>query len=262
MKSDHWFFAVFRDLPWLYFRLIGLPEGQATNYRFDAAELKEISLRLDGILRPEAPGETFFFLEAQLYKDAAFYRKWVAKILLYSHKNQIEADWRGLVLFGGRSHEPNPSYGIQEWIDSGRIRRVYLEELPDFPGASLEVAVLKLAIAKPDNLLDQARDLVTQVKATNASVQEPKKLLAIIEAFVVSNFPQLTRAEIQAMLLLNDIRESTIFQEGLQEGKLEEKMAIIALLHSKGRSIREICELLNVDEKLVKQALSLHQHNS
>ena len=81
------------------------------------------------------------------------------------------------------------------------------------------------------------------------------------------------------MLQLNDIRESTIFQEGKQEGKLEGlqegiregeqvgirkglqegmlegQMAIIARLHAKGRSIAEICDLLDVEESLVHKAL-------
>src|SRR4051794_40748375 len=140
MKSDHWFYRVFRECPWLSHRLLGIPEDKANKYQFHADDLKEVSLRLDGILRPAAPTDVTIFLEAQLYRDAEFYRNWMAKIMLYAHQHRIEGEWRGLVLFGNRSHEPVLSHGIEEWIGSGRIHRVYLEELPEYPHVSLEVA--------------------------------------------------------------------------------------------------------------------------
>ena len=280
MKSDHWFYGIFRDCPWLFFRLMDLPEGQAVDYRFDAVELKETSFRLDGIFLPQRPGDAFFFLETQLYRDDGFYRNWLAKLLLYVQQHRVETDWRGLVLFGSRGQEPSQTPGLQEWLASGRIRRVFLDELPDYPDGSLDLAVLKLAVTKREALPAKAHELALAAKAAGAkSPTDPKKLLEFIEAFVVSNFPRLTRQEIQAMLQLNDIRESTIFQEGkqegkleglqegiregeqvgirkgLQEGKLEGQMAIIARLHAKGRSIAEICDLLDVEESLVHKAL-------
>jgi predicted transposase YdaD len=180
----------------------------------------------------------------------------MAKISIYSLQHCIEGDWRGLVLFGNRGHEPNRSHGIEEWIGSGRIERAYLEELPDYPDVSLDVAVLKLAVASRETLIQKACDLVTVAKASESTVNDPKKLLGLIEAFLVSNFPLLTRAEIHAMLQLHDISESTIFQEGKLEGKLEERMAMIVRLYSKGRSVEEICDFLGVDDETVRKALA------
>jgi predicted transposase/invertase (TIGR01784 family) len=264
MKSDHWFYRVFRECPWLSLRLLGLPEDRANEYQFHADDLKEVSLRLDGILRPTVPTDVSIFLEAQLYRDAEFYRKWMAKILLYSVQNRIEGDWCGLVLFGNRGHEPDLRHGIEEWIGSGRIRRVYLSELPEYPAVSLDVALLKLAVASRESLIEKASDLVTAAKASESVVRDPKKLLGLIEALVVSNFPRLTREEIRSMLQLHDISESTIFQEGKQEGllegklkgKLEERMTMIARLHAKGRSVEEICDFLGVEMETVQEALA------
>lgn len=267
MKSDHWFYGFFRECPATFFRLMGRPPERAADYRYDAVELKAVSLRLDGIFCPLQAGGGYFFLEAQLYKDADFYRKWMAKILLYTLQYRVEDDWHGLVLFGSQAQEPSHPPGLDEWLASGRIQRVYLNELPDYPDASLDVAVLKLAVTKPEQLVDRARDLASAVKTAQPGLTDPKKLLGIIEAFLVSNFPRMTREEIQTMLQLNDIRESTIFQEGLQEGKLEglqegklaEQLEIIARLHAKGRSVAEICEWLDVDESLVRKALTPRQ---
>jgi predicted transposase/invertase (TIGR01784 family) len=267
MKSDHWFYGIFRDLPWLLFRLMGLPETHAAGYRFDAVELKAVSLRLDGIFCPGRPNEPYFFLEAQLYKDAEFYRKWLVKIVLYAHQYRIEEDWRGLVLFGNRGHEPNRFPVMEEWIASGRIRRVFLDELPDYPDVSLEVAVLKLAVTSRETLIEKARDLVTVAKAMESDLKGQKKLLGIIEAFLVSNFPRLSRAEIQAMLQLHDIRESTIFQEGVQEGrqegrqegKLEARVEMINRLHSLGLPCEKICEYSGLDEKVVRNILAANK---
>jgi predicted transposase/invertase (TIGR01784 family) len=256
MKSDQWFYRLFRDRPWLLFRLMGASEAQATDFRFDAPELKEISVRLDGVFCPARADGLHYFLEVQLYKDEEFYRKWIVKILLYSLQYRMQGDWRGLVVFGNRQQERGQNQGIEEWIASGRIQRVYLEELPDFPETSLDVAVLKLAVTKEVDVLEKARDLVTVVRNNQANVIEPAKLLGMIEAFVVSNFPDITRQEIQIMLQLHDIRESRIYKEGLQDGKIEEKTAMIARLHSKGLSIEQICDFLGVDAEIVRKALA------
>ena len=40
--------------------------------------------------------------------------------------------------------------------------------------------------------------------------------------------------------------------EGKIEGKLEERTAIILRLHSMGRSVEEICEILGVDREAVR----------
>lgn len=256
MKSDHWFYRIFRDLPWLYFRLLGLPDEQAEGYSFEAAELKDVSMRLDGIFQPRIPGRAYFFLEAQLYKDSEFYPRWLAKILLYLANERVASDWRALVLFGSRSQEPEPPFGVQEWIDSHRLELLYLDELPDFPDTSLEVAVLKLAVSSEADAVDKARALVTAARSTRQRPAERRALLGLIEAFLVSNLPRLTREEIQTMLQLHDIRESAIYQEGKNDGEMEEKRKIVALLREKGKSVQEISELLDLEESAVQALIA------
>lgn len=82
---------------------------------------------------------------------------------------------------------------------------------------------------------------------TDAILQQ--KVLEFIEAIVVYKFPNLSREEIEAMLNLNLIRQTKVYQEAKEEGKLE----VVPKLLKRGFSIQEIAELLGVDVEAVRK---------
>lgn len=84
---------------------------------------------------------------------------------------------------------------------------------------------------------------------TDAVLQQ--KVLEFIETIVVYKFPNLSREEIEAMLNLNLIRETKVYQEAKEEGKLE----VVPKLLERGFSIQEIAELLGVDVEAVRKNL-------
>jgi predicted transposase/invertase (TIGR01784 family) len=92
-------------------------------------------------------------------------------------------------------------------------------------------------------------------------------LIDLIETVIIYKLPRLSRAEIQAMLQIHDIRESRVYQEakdeGREEGKeeglkegIEKGIAIsIAKLGAKNKSVAEIADLLDLKVEQVEQAL-------
>ncbi len=49
MKTDTLFYELIRELPQVFFELIGKPETNLENYSFTVPEVKQQSFRLDGL---------------------------------------------------------------------------------------------------------------------------------------------------------------------------------------------------------------------
>ena len=78
-------------------------------------------------------------------------------------------------------------------------------------------------IVKPDKQVPQlARTLWQQVNQTEATKIPKETILELIETTMVYKFPQLSRQEIAAMLgLAESVKHTRVYQEGLQEGRIE-----------------------------------------
>ncbi|WP_137669623.1 DUF4351 domain-containing protein, partial [Sphaerospermopsis reniformis] len=57
----------------------------------------------------------------------------------------------------------------------------------------------------------------TQTEITNNSEREG--IIELLETVLLSKFSQLTRQEIEAMFLVNDIKQTRVYQEAKQEGR-------------------------------------------
>jgi predicted transposase YdaD len=51
-----------------------------------------------------------------------------------------------------------------------------------------------------------------------------RELIQLIETIIVYKFPQKSREEIEQMLGLSDLKQTRVYQEALEEGKLEGKL--------------------------------------
>lgn len=72
-----------------------------------------------------------FFVEIQGYKDTkkVLYSSFFSQIFLYLHDYQPRNDWRAILIFIKRSLDPGLPKQYQDFANSPRFGRIYLDEL-------------------------------------------------------------------------------------------------------------------------------------
>jgi predicted transposase YdaD len=107
VKRDKLFYRFFKECPDSFFELLGRPARDANRYRFDAIELKDTSVRIDGVYAPQPADnrEPIYFVEYQNFKSERTYSNLLLKIGLYLEKVNPHQNWHGVVIYPNRSIE-------------------------------------------------------------------------------------------------------------------------------------------------------------
>ena len=247
MKRDSLFFRLFRELPRGFFEMIGRPETDETQYELSAVELKDTSVRLDGVFQPlGASSNPAYIWEAQYYASKSVYANLLAKVGRYLEHTNPERDWVAVVIYPTRSLEQKNLQPYRCLLDSDQLIRVYLDELPPAPPDNFEIGVLNLIAAKPEMALERARAMVPRLQASNRSDEFQRRVVEFIQTVILYQIPTLSRKEIETMLQVTDIRETRVYQEALEEGREEGReataLAVARQLLKFGRPIAEIAE--------------------
>ncbi len=256
MTADPLFYEIFKEIPELFFELIGQPGKDPSIYKFSAPEIKQRGFRLDGLLSTSEtyPNEPIYFIEAQSYKDDNFYNQFVAKIVLYLTQYQpVNKDWYAVVIYDTKSNEGNfPGY-LNFFLPN--LRCFYLDELSKTLNQSLAVGVMRLIVENKsqEKTGEFARQLMSQAKLelTDATLEE--KVLEFIKAVVIDKFASLSVEEIEAMLNLGSLRQSKVYQEGVEEGVLKNKLEMIPILLDLGLTVEQIAERLKLNIETVRK---------
>ncbi|MUG94710.1 Rpn family recombination-promoting nuclease/putative transposase [Scytonema sp. UIC 10036] len=216
--------------------------------------------RLDGLLStPDTyPMEPIYFIEAQSYKDDNFYNQFVAKVILYLTQYQPpNKEWYAVVIYNTKSNEGT----FPEYLSffKAHLRCFYLDELAKTPNQLLAVGVMRLIVEKktPSKTGELARQLMSQAQQelTNAILKE--KVLEFIQTVVIDKFTNLSREEIAAMLGLESLKNTRVYQEakleGIQEGIQRNKIEMIPILLELGLTIEQTAERLKLDVETVRK---------
>lgn len=251
MKTDTLFYELIRELPQVFFQLIGKPESNPDAYKFIAQEVKQQSFRLDGIFSTIEgfENEPLYFLEFQTYKDDEFYERLFGEIFLYFRQYRPpNQEWYAIVIYDRRSNETlfHPRYQL---LMDNYVHRIYLNELSDDINNPLFIEIAKLFVETPKKAINKAQQLVdkTKLEITSEPIQE--KVLAFIQGIVFYKFPNLTISEIETMLDLSEFQKSTLYQSVLKKTKLD----VVPKLLEQGLSIQQIAEALELDIEEVRK---------
>ncbi|MFQ3608140.1 MAG: Rpn family recombination-promoting nuclease/putative transposase [Chloroherpetonaceae bacterium] len=251
MHTDKLIYLLLQLLPQGFFRLIGRNPDDASRYQFKSVELKETAFRIDGVFIPNSPDDVTYFVEAQFQPDEHFYARLFAEIFLYL-KQYPTVKWTAVVIYPSRSAEQKAIEPYAELLALKRVKRIYLDELPQSKLKFKAVALYELLIAREEEAGERARRI-----AENASVVE----LDLIEQILSYKFRTLTREEIKKMLKIQEelgLKETAFYREAFEEGeaqgilkgklegKLEGKLATVPLLRELGLSDEVIAEKLQV----------------
>lgn len=265
MKTDTLFYQLFQEFPWIFFQLI---ERESTNpdaYEFMAPEIKQRSFRLDGLFTTTEKYSDLplFFVEVQFYQETNFYDRLFPSIFLYfSQYKPVNSDWYAIVIFDRESNDVTIPNRYRE-IAETRLQRIYLDRVSEAEQSNLGVGILKLVVEPKNNAGELARNLITRTEQEILDRTNQKQLQELIETIIIYKFPNLTYEEIETMLNLQEIKQTRVYQdaklegkaEGIEEGKLRQKLEMIPLLQELGLTVKQIAQRLALEEEIVNENL-------
>jgi predicted transposase YdaD len=149
-------------------------------------------------------------------------------LFLYRHSIRYD-DWFGVVIFPSRSLEPSNLMIHRALLESGQVRRVYLDELGDLRQQPLGLGLMLLTnVTAEAEAVEGARFLLEQARQ-----QSEQAIIDLVTTIIVYKFSTLSREEIEAMLGLNLEEPRAIVEakeQGREEGKVEGERAIVLRL--------------------------------
>jgi predicted transposase/invertase (TIGR01784 family) len=215
MRRDTIFYQLFQQSPTLLFELLSQPPTNANRYTFAAVEVKETGFRMDGVFLPP-DGGVVYFSEAQFQKDEMLYERMVSEISIYVYRNRERlADWQAVVIYPNRSIEQSNTSTVRELLASGRIVRVYLDELGEIEQLPMGVGLMVLTTLEGDAAKTEARAAIERSGGD-------RDIIEMITKIVVYKFNSLSRDEVNVMLGI-ELQQTRVYQEAKAEGKVEGK---------------------------------------
>lgn len=251
MKTDAIFYEFIRELPQVFFELIGKPEKNTKIYEFTAPEIKQKYFRLNGLFSriPGFENEPLYFVELQTYKDEEFYERLFSEIILhFSQYKPANSEWYAIVIYNRRINEipPHPRY---QFLIEHHLHRIYLNELSSETNDSIAIGITKLFGETLRTTPAIAKKLISQARQELTDENLRLKVLDFIQIVVVYRFPDMTLEEIETMLNLGeDIEKTAFYQSILKKTKLE----VIPMLLKAGLTIQEIAKHLKIDVEEVR----------
>jgi predicted transposase YdaD len=158
-------------------------------------------------------------------------------LFLYRHSIRYD-DWSGVIIFPSRSLEPSKSTIHRALLESGQVRRVYLDELGDIRQQPLGLGLMLLTnVSDETKAVEGARFLLEQAKA-----KSEQAIIDLVTTIIVYKFSTLSREEIEAMLGLN-LEEPRAIRDAKEEGREEEgRSLVLKLLNRRVGAIPDVLQ--------------------
>lgn len=221
MKTDGLFYLLFQSAPGILLELIGKPYG--SDYEYQSVEVKEVAFRFDGVMRPvvESAERPTIFVEVQFQFDEYFYHRFFAEIFLFLRKNPDVEHWQAVVLFEQKNRETNRQQPFRTLLDSAQFQSLYLSDLQETPFESIELSILQLIVVAPDLAVERAKKIIRRAKTSDSVNFSTSQILELVETIVVYKFPLLTREVVTNMLMIDELKQTRVYKDALEEGRQE-----------------------------------------
>jgi predicted transposase/invertase (TIGR01784 family) len=172
-----------------------------------------------------------FFVEIQMQEDKSLYERMFCEIGIYTyHHRELFADWQAVVIYPRRSIEQPRTLMPPELFASGRIGRVYLDELGEIAQLPPGLGLMVLTTLEGDEAIVQARGMI----ARSRSSEEENAIIDMVSTIMVYKFKTLSRDEVDAMLgiELQELKQTRVYQEAREEGREEGQRNLVLMLLS------------------------------
>ena len=168
----------------------------------------------------------------------------------------LNPDWFIIVIFDRQGNDVTIPQRYQE-IAKKRLQRIYLDQISKNNSSAIGLDILKLVVESENQAGTLARNLITRTTNELDDNLKQQQLIELIETIIIYKFPQLSYQEIEKMLNLEEIKKTRVYQdakeEGIQQGKLEQKISMISSLQKVGLTIEKIAEILELEENIVRK---------
>jgi predicted transposase/invertase (TIGR01784 family) len=260
MHTDSWFYRFLKTWPGGFFTLLGLPASLAERYTFDAVELKKSGWRIDGVLRPDDKRDPFYVIEVQAYALPTFYANVFCKVFGYLELNDPAQDWRAVPIFVERAFEPQHLTPYEDLLNSGRVRRIYLGELPAEDDPPLALGIWQLASAPEERIRALVPKLLRKARNELSDSTLSGQVIQLVQEFLVKRFVNLSSEEFRRMFELHDIRDSRVVKEACEqtrrETRRETKETIARRLLAEGVAPATVAKAVGLTVKEIRQLAS------
>ena len=261
MKTDSIFYRLFQEFPSIFFELIGDSPQIADAYQFSSVEIKQTAFRIDGVFLPvQGEDNPIYFVEVQFQTDEEIYLRLFSEISLYLRQNKPKNFWRAIVIYPSRSIDTADINHYSEFFQSGRVNVIYLDELGDTTSLPVGIATIKLIFEDENTAIVAARDLRSRTQQQINNEIQQRQLLELIETILVYKFPRMNRKEIEEMFGLSDLKQTRVYQEGVEEGIQQGRIESIPRLLRLGLSVEQIAQGLDLDLEEVRRQVE-NQNN-
>ncbi len=238
MRRDTIFYQLFRQYPALLFELLSEPPDRASEYIFEAVEVKETAFRMDGVFMPPDSSGIVYLCEVQFQLDELLYERMLSEISIYTYRNRERfTDWQAVVIYPTRTIEQSRTEMVREMLASGRIRRVYLDELGNVEELPTGLGLMVLTTLEGERATQSAIGLIERAQGNRG-------IIDLISTIIVYKFSNLSRDEVDAMLGI-ELEQTRVYQEakaegetigeakGLEQGWQQERALVVRLLTKK-----------------------------
>jgi predicted transposase/invertase (TIGR01784 family) len=231
MRRDTIFYQLFRQSPTLLFDLISQPPKNAAEYVFESIEVKEKSFRIDGVFLPPDRSGVVFFCEVQFQLDKLLYERILSEISIYIYRNRERfTDWQVVVIYPTRTIEQSRTEVVREMLASGRIIRVYLDELGAAAELPTGLGLMVLTTLEGDEATSEARGFIARSLGNRG-------IIDAVSTIMVYKFSNLSRDEVDTMLGI-ELEQTRVYREavavgetiGEARGEAKEQALILRLL--------------------------------
>ena len=113
-----------------------------------------------------------------------------------------------------------------------------------------------LVVAKKRQFLEKATELIGRVKKQFTHEPTRLELLNLLEAIIIAKLPKLSRKELEIMFGVEDLRNTRFAQELIAETEEKANLKIIPRLLSKGFSVEEIAEIIDLNVEKVREYIN------
>jgi predicted transposase/invertase (TIGR01784 family) len=210
MRRDSIFYQLFVRHPALLFDLLPQPPARAAEYTFEASEVKETAFRMDGVFMPPDRSGIVYFCEVQFQPDETLYERMLSEIGIYVYRHRERfSDWQAVVIYPNRGMEQSRLETVRDLLASGRIRRVYLDELGEIERLPMNAGLMVLTILEGDKAKAEARRAIERSGGD-------RDIIELVSTIIVYKFSNLTRDEVNAMLGI-ELEQTRVYQEAKAE---------------------------------------------